>query len=70
MQVLNACRANFETVDVLDDPSMRDAMKIFSSWPTFPQLYVEGEFYGGCDILMEMYQDGELQELIERVNMS
>ena len=44
-------------------------MKAFSMWPTFPQLYVEGEFFGGCDIICEMYKCGELQELVERINL-
>ena len=64
------CDALLEkTVDILSEPGARDAMKAFSMWPTFPQLYVEGEFFGGCDIICEMYKCGELQELVERINL-
>jgi monothiol glutaredoxin len=53
------------TVDVLQDPAIRDGIKQFANWPTIPQLYVKGEFVGGCDIMKEMFQSGELQKLIE-----
>lgn len=56
----------YETVNVLDDDSLRIGMKEYSSWPTFPQLYVGGEFVGGCDIVMQQYQSGELIEMIEK----
>ena len=62
VQVLQACGASFAAVDVLSDPEIRDGIKQFSSWPTIPQLYVKGEFVGGSDIMMEMYQSGELQQ--------
>ena len=52
------------TVDVLKDPDIRDGIKQFANWPTIPQLYVKGEFVGGCDIIKEMFQSGELQKLI------
>jgi len=52
------------TVDVLQDPEIREGIKQFANWPTIPQLYVKGEFVGGCDIMREMYQSGELQKLI------
>ena len=52
------------TVDVLQDPDIREGIKQYASWPTIPQLYVNGEFVGGCDILKEMYQSGELQKLL------
>ncbi len=52
------------TVDVLQNPEIREGIKQFANWPTIPQLYVNGEFVGGCDILREMYQSGELQKLI------
>ena len=52
------------TVDVLQDPEIREGIKQFANWPTIPQLYVNGEFVGGCDIMREMYQSGELQKLI------
>ena len=52
------------TVDVLQDPNIREGIKQFANWPTIPQLYVNGEFVGGCDIMREMYQSGELQKLV------
>src|SRR5687768_5992617 len=52
------------TVDVLQDPAIREGIKQYANWPTIPQLYVNGEFVGGCDIMREMYQSGELQKLI------
>ena len=54
----------FETVDVLQDPELRQGIKAYSDWPTVPQLYVKGEFVGGSDIMMEMFESGELQELV------
>ena len=53
-------------VDVLAEPSLREGIKVFSDWPTIPQLYVKGEFVGGCDIIKEMYENGELQELFSK----
>jgi monothiol glutaredoxin len=64
VQVLNHLGVAFRTVDVLTDPALRQGIKEFTSWPTIPQLYVKGEFVGGCDIIREMYQTGELQELL------
>ena len=64
-QLLRMCGAeNVHTVDVLQDPEVREGIKQFANWPTIPQLYVKGEFVGGCDIMREMYQSGELQKLI------
>ena len=64
-QLLNMCGAdNVFTVDVLQNPEIREGIKHFANWPTIPQLYVKGEFVGGCDIMREMYQSGELQKLI------
>lgn len=63
-QLLNACGAKFESYDVLSDPDIRQGIKQYSNWPTIPQLYVNGEFVGGCDIMKEMYQSGELQKLL------
>jgi len=57
----------YETVDVLADESIRSGVKVFSQWPTFPQVYVEGEFFGGCDIVMEAYESGELEEMLARL---
>jgi len=56
--------ANYETVDVLQDAEIRQGIKEYSDWPTIPQLYVRGEFVGGSDIMMEMFENGELQQLI------
>ena len=56
----------FKGVDVLAEPTLRDGIKSFSDWPTIPQLYVKGEFIGGCDIVKEMYENGELQELFNK----
>lgn len=62
IQILSACGADFVTIDVLADAEVREGIKQFSNWPTIPQLYVKGEFIGGSDIMMEMYQSGELQQ--------
>ncbi len=68
VQILRACGvADFETVDVLEDPEIRQGIKDYSNWPTVPQLYIKGEFVGGCDIMREMYQAGELQKQLEGV---
>jgi monothiol glutaredoxin len=65
IQVLKACGVNKPaTVNVLEDEAIRHGIKEFSNWPTIPQLYVKGEFIGGSDIMMEMYQNGELQQVI------
>ena len=65
IQLLKACGAsNVATVNVLEDDSIRQGIKEFSQWPTIPQLYVKGEFIGGSDIMMEMYESGELQQLL------
>ncbi|WP_428249120.1 Grx4 family monothiol glutaredoxin [Ferrovibrio sp.] len=64
VQVLSHLGVKFKGVDVLSDPSIRQGIKEFSDWPTIPQLYVKGEFVGGCDIVREMYQSGELQQLL------
>ena len=67
VNVLNACGVeNIFAVDVLVDPEIRQGIKDFSNWPTIPQLYVKGEFVGGSDIVMEMYQSGELQKLLKQ----
>jgi monothiol glutaredoxin len=64
VQVLSKLGVEFKGVDVLVDPSLRDGLKEFSNWPTFPQLYVKGELVGGCDIVREMFANGELQDLL------
>jgi monothiol glutaredoxin len=61
VQVLTRLGLKFKGIDILSDPAIRTHLKEFSDWPTFPQLYVKGEFVGGCDIVKEMYQNGELQ---------
>lgn len=65
VQILNMLGAPYETIDVLADPEIRDGIKEFSNWPTIPQVYVNGEFLGGSDILIELYQKGELQQMVE-----
>jgi monothiol glutaredoxin len=62
VQILDTLVPEYRTVDVLADPEIREGIKEYSSWPTIPQLYVAGEFQGGCDIITEMYQSGELQQ--------
>ena len=63
--ILDHLGVSFETVDVLQDPEIREGIKEYSDWPTVPQLYVKGEFIGGSDIMMEMFEAGELQQLLE-----
>ena len=63
VQILTTMGVKFKGIDVLADPEIRQGIKEFSSWPTIPQLYVKGEFVGGCDIVREMFQAGELQQL-------
>ncbi|PSB25761.1 Grx4 family monothiol glutaredoxin [Stenomitos frigidus] len=65
VQILNTLGVPFETVDVLADADIRQGIKEYSSWPTIPQVYVDGQFVGGSDILIELYQKGELQEMVE-----
>ena len=63
--ILDHLGVPFETVDVLQDPEIRQGIKDYSDWPTVPQLYVKGEFVGGSDIMMEMFESGELQQLVD-----
>lgn len=65
MRILEALGVPFESVNVLEDETIRSGIKIYSSWPTIPQLYVNKEFIGGSDIMIQMYNSGELAELIE-----
>ena len=68
VQILQACGVkDFVSVDVLTDPAVRDGIKIYASWPTIPQLYVNGEFVGGADIMRSMFEQGELQKLLAEV---
>ena len=62
---LRANGAGFHSVNIFEDPELRDALKKFSNWPTYPQLYVNGELVGGCDIALEMYRSGELKKLLQ-----
>ena len=65
VQILNHLGIPFKGIDVLADSGLRDGIKEFTNWPTIPQLYVKGEFVGGCDIIREMYETGELTELLQ-----
>jgi len=65
VQVLTHMGVKFKGIDILQDPSLRQGIKEFSNWPTIPQLYVKGEFVGGCDIVREMFESGELQTLLQ-----
>ncbi len=66
VQVLDNLKVNYRDVDVLSDPALRQGIKDFTNWPTIPQLYIKGEFIGGCDIVREMYATGELQDLLRK----
>jgi len=70
VQILSHLGVKFKGVDVLSDPEIREGIKEFSNWPTIPQLYVKGEFVGGCDIIREMFETGELQQLFEQKGVS
>lgn len=70
VNILKSCGANFETIDVLQDEEIRNGIKVFSNWPTIPQLYIKGEFIGGSDIMSEMYEANELQPLIAEATSS
>ncbi len=61
---LRALGAEFKAVNIFEDPELREALKRYSNWPTYPQLYVKGELLGGCDIALQMYQSGELQQVL------
>ena len=65
VQILSHIGVPFKGVNVLEDPDIRDGIKAYANWPTIPQLYVQGEFVGGCDIIMEMFQAGELQSMMK-----
>lgn len=64
VQVLDACGAEFFAVNIFEDPELREALKSYSNWPTFPQLYINGELVGGCDIMIDLYKKGELKTLL------
>lgn len=65
VQILNTLGVPYETLDILADPEIRQGIKEYSSWPTIPQIYINGEFIGGSDIAIELYQSGELQQMVE-----
>ena len=66
VQILKSCNADFIGVNVLTDPEIRQGIKDFSNWPTIPQLYIKGEFIGGCDIVTELFEKGELQGMFAK----
>ena len=63
-QILKSCNVNFKDVNVLADPDIRQGIKDYANWPTIPQLYIRGEFVGGCDIVSDLYESGELQKML------
>lgn len=62
--ILQKLKVSFHDINILSDPELRDAIKLFSDWPTIPQLYIKGEFIGGCDIVRSMFESGDLQKLL------
>ena len=68
--ILKILEVNFKGINVLEDQSLREGIKIFSDWPTIPQLYIKKEFVGGCDIIKEMYENGELKKTLEDKKIS
>ena len=69
VQVLSRLNVPFQDVNVLEDPEIREGIKAYTNWPTIPQLYIQGEFIGGCDIVREMYSSGELEALLKEKNI-
>ncbi|MGD1910729.1 MAG: Grx4 family monothiol glutaredoxin [Rivularia sp. (in: cyanobacteria)] len=65
VQIINTLGVPYETFDILEDPEIRQGIKDYSNWPTIPQVYINGEFIGGSDIMIELYQKGELQQMVE-----
>lgn len=65
VQMLKDCGEEFAYVNILENPDIREKLKVISNWPTYPQLYLNGELIGGCDIMTELYETGELQELVK-----
>lgn len=64
VQVLQACNADYRAINIFEDPELREALKEYSHWPTYPQLYVKGELVGGCDIVMDLFNNGTLQTMV------
>ena len=68
--MLKLLEVNFQSVNVLEDQNIREGIKVFSDWPTIPQLYIKKEFVGGCDIVKEMYENGELKKILEEKHIN
>ena len=68
--ILKIMEVNFKSVNVLENQNIREGIKIYSDWPTIPQLYIKNEFLGGCDIIKEMYENGELKKILKDKNLS
>ena len=68
VQILNAVQAKYTAVNIFEDPELREVLKDYSSWPTYPQLYVDGQLVGGCDIVIDLYKKGELVSLLASVD--
>lgn len=68
VQVLNASQAKYTAINIFEDPELREALKSYSNWPTYPQLYISGELIGGCDIVTGLYSSGELVKLLTAAN--
>ena len=68
VQILEACQAKYQHVNIFEDPELREALKEYSNWPTYPQLYIGGELIGGCDIVIDLYQKGELVKMLAAVD--
>ena len=70
VQILQACETEFAYVNIFEDDEIREGLKAYSSWPTFPQLYANGELIGGADIMIEMFESGELKDVLDKVKAS
>ena len=68
VQILQHCGVQFAHINIFEDPELRESLKTYSNWPTFPQLYIKGELVGGCDIMMDLFQSGELQKMLDSVS--
>ncbi len=68
VQILGACNAKYMYVNIFEDPELREALKDYSNWPTYPQLYIGGELVGGCDIVIDLHQKGELKKMLAAVD--
>jgi monothiol glutaredoxin len=68
VQILDACGAKYAYINIFEDPELREALKSYSNWPTYPQLYISGELVGGCDIMIDLFQNGELAKMLVAAN--